>query len=537
MTPELRRPRSIPARALAALILIAAVGCGRSDGPGPPAATDGPRRGGTAVLGSISDVDAWNEYLSQQSFAVNLLRRIFLRLAREPGPGQGGPGDYAPLLAESWESSADGLSLTFRLREAVWSDGEPITASDVRFTWLAQTSPDVPWVGADSKRHITDVRAVDDRTVTFRFDTRYPYQLSDAVEGGILPEHVFGKIPFDQWTTHDWSAHSIGSGPFLLQSHRPAVETVLVRNPRYFEAGLPYLDRVVVRYVPDISNLLTQLLAGDIDYLEGVSPRDAARLSSNAELTLLAFDAPGYDYIGWNELRSPFDVPEVRRALTLAIDREALVQDLLFGFGRVSIGPVPSSWWGAVRDREAWPYDPDESRRILVRHGYGAAGGKTLQLELLTNSGNRTREEMLVKIQEQLSRVGVDVRARPLEMRTMREKITSEDYDAYLGGWVFSGRVELQTFFASEAVPPHGYNVVHYRSVDVDRLLEQLDKAEDASSTRPLLEEIQHRIHDDLPYTFLYETKRIAAHGPRLAGVEIDIPSDSLARLERFWIR
>jgi peptide/nickel transport system substrate-binding protein len=526
LTPALLRP----AAAFLIIAALAAVSCGRGDDESAPSAE--PRRGGTIVLGSISDVDSWNEYRSQQSFALNLLRRVFLRLALEPGSPEAGPDAYTPLLAEAWSFSDDGLALTFQLREAAWSDGRPISADDVRFTWLAQTSEQVAWIGASAKEHVTDVEVVDPRTVIFHFDLDYPYQLADAVDGGIIPQHVFGEIPFEQWTTHDWSQYSIASGPFMLESHQPKVETVLVRNPNYYAEGLPLADSVVVRYVPDVSNLLTQLLAGDIDYVEGVPPRDAARLAGNPELTLISFDYPGYDYLGWNGTRAPFDDPELRRALTLALDREALVEDLLYGYGRVGNGPLPSSWWGAARDIGPWPHDPDEARRILAAKGYSETQ-RPLELELLTNSGNRLREDMLVKIQEQFSRVGVRARVRPLEMRTMRQEVTAGEYDGYLGGWVFSGRVELAVFFQTGAP----YNVVGYSSEEADRLFAELEDCADWDRMASLLRQVQQRIHEDQPYTFLYELKRVAAHGPRIEGVEIDIPSDPLARLERVQVR
>jgi len=256
---------------------------------------------------------------------------------------------------------------------------------------------------------------------------------------------------------------------------------------------------------------------------------------------LIPYDYPGYDYLGWNGSRAPFDSPELRRAMTLAIDRDALVEDLLFGYGRVSNGPLPSSWWGADRDRKPWPHDPAEARRILAEHGYAvpAADGdlppdaRVLELELLTNSGNRVREEMLVKIQEQLSRVGVRATVRPLEMRTMRGKIGEGDFDGYLGGWLFTGRVELTVFFESGAA----YNVVGYHSPDADRLFAELGRATTADQMKPLLHRLELRIHQDQPYTFLYEKERIAAHGPRLGGVQIDLPADPLAGLERYRVR
>ncbi len=144
----------------ALLVLLAA--CGGGGAMPDPAAAGTPRRGGSAVLGSITDVDSWNECLSKQAFANGILRRINLRLAQEQGDTREHPASFEPLLAESWTFSEDGKAITFRLRDATWSDGRRITASDVRFTWKAQTSPDVAWLSVASKRHVIDVEAVDD---------------------------------------------------------------------------------------------------------------------------------------------------------------------------------------------------------------------------------------------------------------------------------------------------------------------------------------------------------------------------------------
>lgn len=528
-----------------ALLLLLTIACGGGDSQEPvgePAAAPG-RPGGTAVLGSISDVDHWNEYLSQQSFATKLLRRIYLRLATPQEDRADEPQTFESCLAESWELSDDQASLTFKLRDVEWSDGTPVTAEDVRFTWQAQTSPDIPWAGVGTKKHIEDVQVVDAKTVRFVFDQPYPYQLEDAVEGGILPAHTLRDLPFDRWATHDWSAERVGSGPFLLARHDAGREITLTRNPRYYEQGLPLLDRVVVKIVPDATNLVTQLMTGEIDFLEGISPQDAERLRLQDGLSLVTFDAPKYDFIGWNGARAPFDDPEVRRAMTLAIDRGSLVEDLLYGYGRVSKGPLLSFWWNANKELEPWPYSPDEARAILREAGYSVRAadgsrtdGEALRIELVTNTGNRLREQMLVKIQAQLEAIGVEVEVAALEMRTLRGKVGGGDYDGYLGGWEFDGKADLRQLFGTESVLPHGMNVVHYSSEEVDRLLAEADGAADWRTLKPTLDAVQDRIHDDQPYTFLYETKRIAGHSLRLEGVKVSVASDSLADLERYWI-
>ena len=521
---------------LSAALALWACACSR-DAAAPtasPAKDAVPTAGGTLVIGSISDADAWNEYVSQQTLAQNLLRRIYARLGQEQGDSREHPPSFEPLLASSWSFSADRLTLTVKLAEAAWSDGTPLTASDVRFTWTAQTSPSVGWTGASTKERIKDVEVVDPHTVAFHFDRAYPEMLADAFEGGIVPEHLFGKIPFDGWRTYDWSQVKIASGPFVLSSWRPGEEIVLARNPRYLKAERPLVEKVVVRVVPDVGNLETQLAAGTIDYLEGVPPQDAKRLQATAGLTLLAFDNPMFDYVGWNGAKKPFKDPEVRRALTLAIDRNAIVEDLLYGYGRVSTGPLLSTWWAADPGLTALPYDPEEARRILAAKGYDAK--HPLTFELTTNAGNRVREAVALKIQEQLARIGVQARPRPIEMKAFRERNVAGKYDAYIAGWRFNGKLDLASIFGGRSRPPAGSNVVAYQSEDADRLLEAIGTATDWTEAKDAYARLAQRIREDQPYTFLYEGQRIAAWGPRVRDMRIDVPSDPLARLDTCWI-
>ena len=521
----------------ALIVVIAGVAC--SGGGGTNSAASGtpdttPKRGGTLVVGSTVDADAWNEDVSQQTFAINLLHRIYARLAQEQGDAGLHPPSFAPLIASSWSFSPDGLTLTFKLRDATWSDGTPLTAADVRFTWTAQTSPAVSWTGAPNKERIKDVQVVDPHTVAFRFDRAYPEMLADAVEGGILPEHVFGKVPFAEWRTHDWSQSVVGSGPFVLERWRPGEEIVLARNPRYVRPDAPLLDKVVVRIVPDIGNLETQLAAGTIDYVEGVPSQDASRLAATKGVVLVVFENPMFDYVGWNGAKKPFDDPEIRRALTLGIDRKAIVDDLLYGYGRVSVGPLLSSWWAADPSLTAWPYDPDQARRILAAKGYNAK--HPLAFELTTNAENRVRKDVTLKIQEQLSRIGVKAAPRSFEMKAFRERNVAGNYDAYVAGWRFNGKLDVASIFGSKAVPPAGSNVVAYRSAEADRLIDAIGAAPDWRAAKDAYAQFARRIHEDQPYTFLYEGKRIAALGPRVRDLKIDVPSDTLARIESCWL-
>ena len=523
-------------------LLFLIVGCGDN---GDPVGIDHalePVSGGTAVVGVISDLDSWNEYLANQTSSLKVLRRIYLPLARESWGDGGEASVLEPRIAESWSVSGDGLNVTFKLREMAWSDGTPVTADDVRFTWIAQVSADVAWSSADVKSAIRDVRVDDERTVTFVLSHSYPEMMADIVTGGILPQHVFGKIPFAEWQTYDWSTARIGSGPFLLQRYRPGEEVSLTRNPGFYLQNLPHLDRIVYRIVPDLGNLILQLQAGTVDLVEGIPPWQAESLMSVQSLNIREIRTLGYDYIGWNGARPPLDDPEIRKALTMAVDREGIVEELLYGHGRVSPGPVPRSYRVPVNG-DAWPYDPDRSRKILAAKGFKLndgvlhRNGVPFEIEMSTNAGNELRNMVMVRVQEQLKQIGVDVQLLPpMQMSAFVDRNKAGDFDAYVAGWSFEGKVELRLLFASGSTPPHGYNIVRYHSADFDDAIEALEQASTLEAMAGALQRVHDRIHADQPYTFLFEASRLVASSTRLHDLALDVPGDALAELEQAWI-
>jgi len=329
--------RALASLVFAALIAVGAAGCrgGEETAPAAEQQAAGPQRGGTVVTGWGSEPATVNELIVTSNSATNeLLHILFLQLLEEQPDFEQHPPTLKPELARSYEFSEDRKTVTFHLREdAVWSDGVPITAEDVRWTWQAHRHPDIGWDNSFAKDAITDVEVVDPRTVRFHFSRVYGKQLLDINEGFILPKHAWEKLPFSEWRKNaDWfKQHLVVSGPFTVASWQPQQEVVLVRNERFQDEGLPYLDRVVVRIIPDQSSQMAQLLSGDIDFIQQVSPTDAPQIQANPNLELIPYWFPRITVaVAWNNEHPLFSDPEVRRALTLAIDRQAIV-DTLWG--------------------------------------------------------------------------------------------------------------------------------------------------------------------------------------------------------------
>lgn len=487
-------------------------------------------RSAIAVGATIADLSGVNELLAADvQFTTDIHDQLFLQLLSEQADFTEHPPTFAPELATGYDWSDDHRALTFHLRkDAVWSDGVPITSADVRWTWQAQTSPDIAWSYADLKDAIVDVEVIDPHTVRFHFRDAYATQLLDAIEGKILPKHAWEALPFSEWRQKsDWFRdHLVTSGPFVLAAWRPGEEVALARNERYFEPALPKLDKVIFRLAPDAATHVDQVLAGALDFACGVTAADAARVAQRRDLRIVAFDNRQYDYLCWNTLREPFNEPEIRRALTLAIDRQALVDALFKGYARVASSPIPSNFWAHDPAVVPLPYDPAEASRILAQRGFRDSDGdgivdrrgRPFAFELTTNSSNRTRTAALVMIQEQLRKVGIAATPRTIEIHALTEANREHRFDGTLSGWAIDTTLDLKPYFHSSE-SDGGYNFGSYRNAEVDRLLDAARRASSPEAALPDLLSVQKLLDADQPYTFLWEPQRICVVRADLADV------------------
>lgn len=510
--------------------MLAAIGCGGGS-PAPTVVPDQPVAGGTVVIGVLSDVQSWNPYLADDDLSDEVLGLLYPSLAIEQADYREHPPSFAPNLATAWELSADGRELTFHLEpRARWSDGVPVTADDVVFTWQVQTAPQVAWSASYIKDAIEAVDAVDSHTVRFRFSRRYPYQLMDANDGLIVPRHVFGAIPFEHWTDVDWAAQAVSAGPFAVVAVHPQQDTVLARNPTYWRPSRPRLDGIVIRIVASKEGALTQLLAGEADLIRGVPPDDARRVADDPRLALVSFPDRGYSYIAWNTTRPALADAAVRRALTMAIDRQGLIDAALHGYGSLAVGPVLTSMWAFDRKLAPLPYDPAAAQELLTAAGWRDAdgdgvrerAGRPLAIELMTTAENEVRQDMCVLIERDLERVGVAVELRFVEWGSMLAWLEHGDFDAALSRWSEPTQVDLEEVWHSTDPAQRGFNYPAFGDPEVDRLLDQVAELADATAQKPLLDRIQQIIVAQQPYTFLVEHQRLVGVNRRLRDAEIN---------------
>lgn len=505
-----------------------------------------PHRGGTLVTGSIADIEGVNNLIVSSTRAndeVHFL--LFLHLLDEQPDFQDHPPTFAPELAESYEWSDDHLDLTFHLRDdAVWSDGVPVTAEDVRFTWQAQTHPDVAWSSAYAKEAIEDVEVVDPHTVVFHFSRVSPSQLLEANEGVILPKHAWGKIPFSEWRASSdfFRENLVVAGPFRLERWTPQQEVVLVRNESYYDPELPYLDRVVIRLIPERGNQVNQLLAGTLHLVEQVMVPDIPRVQASEIARLDPYWHRLYVHVVWNLDDPRFAQREVRQALALAVDRQEIVDTLWGDLARVADSPIVQNVWAHSEKVEPWPYDPERARRLLADAGWSDHDGDGVidkdgvpfSFELLTNQGNQERIDAAVMIQEHLRRVGIEARPRVMEFNAMFGVMPPGNFQAAVSGWGMDTSLTLRYAFHSDSIEVDA-NFSRYENPEVDRLIEEMEGLPEIAEAEPILDRLQQIIHQDQPMMFLWESKRVVGASQRLHDLDPNLLG-TLWFLRRAWL-
>jgi peptide/nickel transport system substrate-binding protein len=522
---------------LAAFIAVAAVTPGLK-GPDAKEAVSARNR---IVIGVRGDVSSFNIYTATNAFTQDVIDLLQPRLAEEQDDFREGPPTFRAALATSWEFSADHKTLTFHLDPKWrWSDGAPVTSADVVFSNQAAASPAVAWVGSDVKQAIAAVTAPDPRTVVFRFAQVYPYQLMDAVEGNILPERVYRETPLEAWPKHAFLTAPVSGGPFLLKRYERGTLIELVRNPDYARAPLPRLDVVVFRVLPDETTLVNELLAGGIDFMENLPAAAVKTVGASTRLRIVRAPDLSYTFISWNTARPLFSDARVRRALTLAIDRGAIIEGLLPETGRPSAGPVLSCMWACDPSLKPLPYDPDAARRLLAESGWKDSDGdglldrdgRVFRFDLETNQGSGLRADIAQMVAAQLHKVGIEAVPRTFEFGAFIARHEKHEYDAFVGSWRESTKVDLTSAFHS-ASRTGGYNYGSYADAELDGILGRARLEVDREAARRLWWRAQQIIVRDQPCTFLFERDQLHAVPRNLHGFRPS-PRTAYAGLEEW---
>jgi len=500
-----------------------------------PTPEDG-RYGGMAVVASVGEIaDGMNSAVSRDYSAtqhqqfVNLMTLVDYDENAAP----------RPYLAESWEIADDQTSITFRLRQDVfWHDGEQTDAHDVAFTYIAVTDPETGYANAAFWDHFVHgeegVELLDDFTVRIAMrphsDPMDPFRVL-----AILPEHLLGDVPHSELAQHPFGTQCpVGNGPFVFYSHEPQSRWIFEANPTFPEGlgGRPYLDRYVYRVIPEQTTLLTELLTGGVDVYIQPTPDQAQTIIDDPDLDLMNFVGRDYVYVGWNARVPKLSDVRVRQALTMAIDRESIVQAILGGYGRVANSGVPPFHFAFDPDLESpAAFNRERARTLLAdagwvdRDGDGVrenASGERLSITVKYNP-NEIRQTIAELMQVQASEVGVEIVPTMTEWNTLIGQISTEarDFEGVVMGWQAEFRLDDMDLFHSDR-SDRMFAFSGTNNPEIDRLLEAISSTMDREASRALWAEYQQAIMEEQPYTYFFFRDRLAGVNGRLSGVEMD---------------
>jgi peptide/nickel transport system substrate-binding protein len=547
-------PRRIAALVCLAFGPILLVNCSPADNSAA-ADEDVPeadRFGGTAVVGGIGDLQSMNPLVSSDNTSNNIQRDMLLMtLVRYDEEMH-----MTPWLAESWDTvrvHPDSLELTWHIRHDVkWHDGQPTTGEDVLFTFERMIDPRTAYPNMQRLTHYSpDAQLVDPYTVKMRLRSHADF-LDVFVMTAIAPKHILGDVPPDQLLQHGFAYQPVGNGPFRFVRRIPNQEWVFEANPDFPAAlgGRPYLDRIVYRSVPEMTTLLTELLTGRVDMYMAPNPNQASLIKETAGVELLTAPSRQYNYLGFNIRLPIFKDARTRRAIAMAIDRQEIVDALLYGYGEIGRATVTPTHYAFDRDLPV-PYDPEAAKRLLAEAGWVAgrdgilqdAQGTPLRFTLITNAGNDVRRDMTEVIQAQLRQVGIDVRPQLVEWTSMIRQLQGSlngegtrerDFEAVISGWVnWEQQDDAGILHSRNFDGPYQY--VGYSNPRADSLIDALTLIVDREEALPLWKEYQRLIAEDSPYVVLYYPQRLDAIRTRLRGVQVDVRGDFVTA-SKWWL-
>ena len=513
---------------------------------------------GTLVFVAFSQPDLLLPPVTQQAVARDIHDQIFLKLA-DLGPEMSTLGDqgFEPQLAERWEWQ-DSLTLIFDLSpRARWQDGPPVTARDVAFTFDAYTDPRVDAPARESLRDIRSVAplAGDSLAVVFRFRRRYPEMFFDAVyHMRILPSHLLASVPRDQWGHAPFGRAPVGDGPYRFVAWRPGESVELVADSTFF-LGRPHIRRLIWRFTPDPPTALTQLIAGEADALEFLGPAaNVERARGARQLAIYPYRGTAYGYLAFNMTANGaaarphpiFGDRDVRRALSLAVDREGLRESVFHDLALVPPGPVPQAWpvWQGKDDTtlHALPYDTTRAAALLTRRGWRDSdgdgirdrGGVKLAFHILVPTTSAVRRQYARLLQEQFRAIGAQVELDEVENAVMQQLATAGKFDAVMATWATdpTPSANLADTWTKAGFGKANYG--RYANPEFDRALARATNATGGpAATLAAWRDALRLLDDDAPGIWLFAPTSMAAVHRRVADVRIR--PDSWWALVRTW--
>ncbi|MBS1166383.1 MAG: bacterial extracellular solute-binding, 5 Middle family protein [Proteobacteria bacterium] len=377
---------------------------------------------GVLTIGRREDGTTFDPIKTAQNVDNWVFSNVFDVLVRVDKSGT----KLIPGLAESWTVSDDGLTYTFKLRDAKFSNGDAVTAEDAAFSILRiRDNPGSLW--ADSFKVVDTATAADPKTLVVKLKTQSaPFLSSMALPNvSVLPKKVLESVGEDAF-----GEAPIGSGAFAVKEWRRGDRVILEKNPNYWDAANVSLDGVEWISIPDDNTRMLKVQAGELDTALFVPFSRVAELKKDPNLKVVLNPSTREDHMLINHSHGLLGKKEVRQALDMAIDKKTIVDAVTFGLGEVAYSYIPKGALYHYADNLQRPYDPEKAKAMLA-----AAGASDLKLNYVVNAGNEADEQIAVLMQQMLAKAGVTLDLQKVDPSQSWNMLIDGSYDLSVMYW------------------------------------------------------------------------------------------------------
>jgi peptide/nickel transport system substrate-binding protein len=497
-----------------------------------------PQRGGTVVQAVSADPPTLNPAITTDTQAWSVAGKMFNGLTYLDSEYRNHPD-----LAESWEIGSDGLTYTFRLRKNVrWHDGKPFTSADVKFSYLDVLAKYHP-TGRLAYQNIATVETPDPHIAVVRMKAPFAPMLfmTNLASGPILPKHL---LEGQDVPTSAFNGKPVGTGPFKLVEAVKGSHYVLERNPDYFKPGRPYLDRVILKVMPNPASRVVAFEKGEVDVLYTfVLPREQAgrvkALPGVFAKDFMVFPEVITLFFNLKDTKPLGDL-RVRQAIAHAIDRQFLSDKGYFGLGKPAISPIPSNLaWAHNPKVPTYPYDVAKANALLDEAGYPRDGkGERMALRLAYDPANSAVNKGAEVVAQQLRQVGIAVRQTPMERSLMLNKVFVQyEFDLFVHNYTTYGdpAIGVTRAYACDNIRPAPFvNVSRYCNPRVDELFRAAASASNRADRARHYQAAQDIIVRELPTIPLLEYGDTNVARERVKGIFLGRSSHE--RWDEVWV-
>jgi peptide/nickel transport system substrate-binding protein len=480
----------------------------------------------TLYLHISADPGTLNPVTSTEAVASAVTRHVYESLLDRDDDSL----ELRPELAEKWQVSPDGMTYLFYLKKGVmWSDGHEFTADDVVYSYQRIKDPKVAC--APLKVYYIDVRSV--RKITkyqVEFSYSKPYYLALEICGTlpIVPKHIYDDG--SDFNNHPSNRFPVGTGPYKFERWDTGKMIILSVNEK-FRGAKPDIKRVVFKIVPESNVALQMLKKGEIDVMD-IRPIQWVR-QTDSEKFLKSFSKykyylPYYNYIGWNSRREMFRDRKVRLALTHMINREAILNKLLFGLGEIVTGTFYIYSENYSRDIKPWPYEPEKGRKLLAEAGWKDTDGDGIldrngvkfSFTFTIPSGREYGERLATILKEDFSKAGIEMNINMYEWAVFVQKMHERDFDAVSVGWSLGYSGDPYQLWHSSQIK-QGSNFCAFNNAEADRIIEDGRMEFNEKKRIGMYQRFNRIVHEEQPYTFMFCTPALAVVSKRFDNVKV----------------